>query len=135
MSSSNPFYYANTDLEAWVRLRICREFNDMGVRFAFGKPDVNTAGVHTDETRHYVLMYNLDNGGGHLKFWQEKGQPLERDGRYLVTDYSKLDLVETVETPNNRWYLINARVLHSVEGITSTRINVQVSLNNTVQIV
>jgi hypothetical protein len=129
-SSDNPFYFASAELQEWLALNVCSEFNDVGIRYAYGKADVNTAGIHTDSTRKYVLQYNLDNGGGHLNFWQEKGKPLLRDGRVTINNYNQVDLVESVQTPNNQWYLINAMVLHSVEALVSTRVNVQISLMN-----
>ena len=39
-----------------------------------------------------------------------------------------LDIIDQIEGPYNCWYLVNAHILHSVENLTRTRINVQVSL-------
>jgi hypothetical protein len=77
-------------------------------------------------TRNYTLIYNINNANGYIKIWQERGHPLLRNPPgYLVRDYSKLDLVEKIETPNNQWYLLNSAILHSVEGIGGIRVNIQ----------
>lgn len=128
-SSDNPFFYASAELERWIKQNVCEHFNDVGVRFAYGKPDVNTAGVHTDQTRKYVLQYMIKTGGGNLNFWQQDNEPIQRNGRYTLDSYDELTLLSTVETPEHTWILLNAQVLHSVENLSSTRINVQVSLN------
>ena len=38
--------------------------------------------------------------------------------------------LETVETPNGSWYLVNGRVIHSVENMLGTRITIQVNLKS-----
>jgi hypothetical protein len=128
-SSDNPFFYASVELEEWIKENICKQFNDVGIRFAYGKLDINTAGVHTDQTRKYVLQYMIKTGGGNLNFWQQDNEPIQRSGRHTLNSYDDLTLLSTFETPENTWIMLNAQVLHSVENLNSTRINVQVSLN------
>jgi hypothetical protein len=129
MATDNPFYHASQELKEWLGENIIREFNDVGVRFAFGGNGKSTAGVHTDATRKFVMQYNLVHADGVLTFWQEKGQPIVRNGRYTVSDYDALVKLDEVFIPNNRWMILDAMVLHSVENLTGTRINVQISLN------
>lgn len=128
-TADNPFYRISAELESWIQENICKEYNDVGVRYAYGSPESPTTGIHTDETRRYVLMYNLHNGGGNLNFWQEWGHTVVRDRRVVIDNTEKVLRIDQFETPNNVWYLIDARILHSVENMTSTRINIQVSLD------
>lgn len=132
-SAPSPFYTVSAELEQWIQDNICRDYNEVGIRYSYGGPESPSTVVHTDETRNYVLMYNLDNGGGYLSFWQEWGHGLVREGRHLINDYSKIIRIGRHETPNFKWYLIDARILHSVESLKSTRINIQVSLNYDIQ--
>lgn len=128
-SAPSPFYTVSAELEQWIQDNICRDYNEVGIRYSYGNPESPSTVVHTDETRTYVLMYNLDNGGGRLNFWQEWGHRVVREGRHLITDYSKIIRIGQYETPNFEWYIIDARILHSVESMKSTRINIQISLN------
>ena len=129
MSARNPFYYTSNELEQWLKENIAPEYNDVGVRYAHYEPGTTTAGVHTDQTRRYVLQYLIKTGNGQLKFWQEKGQPAVRDGRYTPNNYDSLELLESFDLPEGVWVLLNTNILHSVEGLNSDRISVQVSLN------
>lgn len=130
MSARNPFYYASEELEQWLKENIVSKYNDVGVRYAHYEPGTTTAGVHTDQTRRYVLQYLLATGNGVLKFWQEKGQPVVRDGRYTSNNYDDLELLESFDIPTGVWILLNTNILHSVEGLSSDRVSVQVSLND-----
>lgn len=128
-SAPSPFYRVSPELEQWIKDNICSNYNEVGVRYSYGCTETPSTVIHTDETRSYVLMYNLDNGGGKLDFWQQWGFGLVRQGRHLIDDHEKVLRINQFETPNHCWYMIDARILHSVERMTSTRINIQVSLD------
>lgn len=128
-SASNPFYYANNELEQWLKENIVAEYNDVGVRYAHFKEGTTTAGIHTDQTRRYVLQYLIKSGNGVLHFWQEQGNEIVRDGRYTPNNYDTLVLLEKFEIPEGQWYLLNTNILHSVEELDSNRISIQISLN------
>lgn len=129
--ADNPFYAPSTQLEKWVRHNILEdEVHEVGIRFAYGSPQITSAGVHTDQTRNYVLQYHLKTGNGKLCYWQKKGSNFYIGEKYtLVKDYSELELKETYEVPLRTWHLVDARVLHSVEDLNDVRISLQVSLN------
>ena len=129
MSANNPFYYASPELEAWLSENIVSEYNDVGVRYAHYEPGKTTAGVHTDQTRRYVLQYLVKSGGGILNYWQERGHPVVRDGRYTSFNYGDLTLLESFNLQEGQWVLLNTNILHSVENLDSNRISVQISLN------
>lgn len=117
--------------DQWVRENLVKEFNDACVNYVDGSLEKSSTGAHCDFTRSYVLIYNIKTGGPNatLCFWQEKGQPLEREPGLQRTDLSQLDLADSIVGPNDCWYIINANVLHGVENLSESRINLQVSLN------
>jgi hypothetical protein len=86
---------------------------------------------HTDVTRDYVLLYNVSAGGpdSTLCFWQEEGEQLFRDRMLAVERSPRLKLVDSTKGPFDCWYLMNTRVIHSVENVTSLRLNLQVSFD------
>ena len=128
-SANNPFYYTTPELELWLKKNIANEYNDVGVRYAHYEIGTTTSGVHTDQTRRYVLQYLIKSGNGILNFWQEKNQPIVRDGRYTSFNYDDLILLESFDIPEGQWILLNTNILHSVEGLDSNRVSIQVSLN------
>lgn len=129
VSANNPFYKVSDELEDWLRQNIVYEYNDVGLRYAHYESEKNTTGVHTDQTRKYVLQYLLSSGNGILNFWQEKGQDIIRSGRVTINNYDRLNLLESFNLPEKKWVLLNTNILHSVELLNSDRISVQISLN------
>lgn len=127
-TSAGTYYYVDQALDTWVRNNIDLDIDFVGIRYQYGTPEHNSQGAHTDATRDYALLYTIDNAGGGLKFWQQKNQPVELDSLHLITDYDSLEELESFDTPNGTWYLVNGRVIHSVENITQTRITLQVNL-------
>lgn len=129
-TSAGTYYQVNQEIDSWVRNNIDLDIDFVGIRYQYGSPDHNSQGVHTDATRDYALLYAINNAGGNLKFWQQTNQPVEQDELHLITDYDSIKELESFDIQNNQWYLVNGRVLHSVEGITSTRITLQVNLKS-----
>lgn len=129
VSADNPFYSMSAELEQWLQENICNDYNDVGIRYAYGSREKHTAGVHTDQTRRYVLQYLVETGSGVLNFWQEAGHDIVRDGRYTPASFDQLTLLESFDLPTHQWALLNTNILHSVEGLTGNRISVQISLN------
>jgi hypothetical protein len=128
---SSTHYAVSIKFEKWIKDYISNNYTDIGIRYTHSDNNKTTSIAHTDLTRNYTLLYNLNSAGGHIKIWQEHGYPIARTTPgYIVKDYSKLDLLEQVDTPNNQWYLLNSTVLHSVEGIVGTRINIQLGFAN-----
>jgi len=127
-SNGNVRHYFDEESLSWIRENITSEFHatNSGVMF-FDEPQL----PHTDVTRDYVLLYNIQSGGpdSQLCFWQEAGQPLVRQRMLTAERGPNLKLVERVNGPFERWYIVNAKVIHSVENITGLRLNLQVSFD------
>lgn len=129
-------HYAVTDeLAQWIRENISNQFNDIGLRITDGNINRQNSIAHTDLTRTYTLMYNLDHAEGHINIWQETGFPILRNQPgYVVKNYDRLRLLESIETPNHTWYLLNSSVLHSVENTVRPRINIQIGFDEDPQL-
>jgi hypothetical protein len=123
----------NDLVKQWIIENISDDFVDAGVNYTFvvDKPDGLSAystGAHTDITRDYTLIYLIQTGGDAppTVFWQEDGQELIRPPKTQGTDLNKLKFVDSVTIPLNTWCIIDSRILHSVENLTSTRVAIQV---------
>lgn len=121
--------------EDWVKTNLTPYIVDCGVNYASydeptGRP--TSTGAHTDALREYSLMWEIESGGpnAELYFWREKGYPLYRAPKCQGEDRTQLEFVDKFRYPFGQWTLIDTRVLHSVENLTSTRITLQVSLLN-----
>ena len=127
-SNGNLRYRFNQKDEDWVTENITTKFeaNNSGVMF-FDTPQL----PHTDTTRHYVLLYNIETGGpdATLSFWREKGKDVNRERNLAVDRGEHLELIKQIHGPENCWYLFNTQVLHSVEGMEGRRTNLQISFN------
>jgi hypothetical protein len=127
-SNQNIRYRFNDEYTQWVRENIIDTFeeNNSGVMF-FDKEQL----PHTDTTREFVLLYNIETGGpdATLSFWQEDGHPVLRERGLAVERSSHLKLLDKIQGPHNCWYILNTQVIHSVENVTSRRTNFQVSFN------
>jgi hypothetical protein len=123
----------NDQVREWVEQNIHRDFVDAGVNYTVpvDQPDqlagVST-GAHTDITRDYTLIYLLAQGGKNppTVFWQEHGETLIRPPKTQGTDLSRLKFIDSVTIPMHQWCIIDSRILHSVENLTSNRVAIQV---------
>jgi hypothetical protein len=130
MNARIPF----PEFENWVKENITFHILDAGINYVtYDDPDnlpIST-GAHTDGTREFVLLWNIEAGGdAELTFWKEKDQPLYRAPKTPGTDLSKLEFLNKTKLPENKWLLLDARILHSVENLVSTRIGLHISLLN-----
>lgn len=123
-------YKVDEDVWAWVKENIHDDIIDCGVTISDFK-DRPTMGAHTDKTRNFTLIYLLDTGGPNAEttFWQEVDQPLIREPGTVPPDFNRLTRLDSVVIPERHWILLDARVLHSIEGIVGTRTAFQVSLD------
>lgn len=114
----------------WVKENIATVYKDAGVGFTqfTGRP---TLGGHTDRTRKYSLIYLLQPGGAKVmtRWYQDPEYPIWREGIVHVQDHSKLILLEELEIPVKKWICINAQCIHSVEGIQTQRISINISFD------
>jgi hypothetical protein len=123
------------ELEQWVKENLTIHTVDTGVNYVTYTEESGlpiSTGAHTDGTREFVLLWNIESGGAdaELTYWREKGKPLYRAPKTHGADLSRLELVAKTKLPEGRWLLLDTRIMHSVENLTDTRISLQISLLN-----
>ncbi len=127
-SNNNVRRHFNEEFTTWIKDNVTEKFqsSNSGVMF-FDEPQL----PHTDVTRDFVLLYNIETGGRNSEvcFWQEKGQPLYRERMLAVERGPHLDLVDRIHGPFDCWYIMNTRIIHSVENVSGLRINLQISFD------
>lgn len=128
VSNNNLRYRFNREDEEWMSNNITPDFirDNSGVMF-FDHEQL----PHTDTTRRYVMLYNFEVGGpdATLSFWQENGYPIERERGLAIDRSADLKLLESIKGPLNCWYILDTRIIHSVENITERRSNLQLSFH------
>lgn len=129
-SNTNVRHHFKQEYLEWIRNNITAEFDEhnSGVMF------FDTSQLpHTDTTRKFVLLYNVETGGpdASLVFWQENNRAIYRERGLAVDRGSHLKELERISGPKNCWYLMNTQVLHSVENVTERRLNLQISFQET----
>ena len=120
------------DWEQWVRENIHSEFSDTGISYANGDITRPTSTAHTDFTRNFTLIYLIDAGGplAELAIWRAIGQPLLWDQHMNFSDNKNLINLAVLPGNPGMWYILNAKILHSVENLIRPRIGFQVSFIN-----
>lgn len=125
-SNNNVRHHFKQEYLDWIKENITDTFDESnsGVMF-FDTPQL----PHTDTTRKFVLLYNVETGGpdASLVFWQENGYPVHRERGLAVERGNHLTELERINGPTGCWYLMNTQVLHSVEGVSERRLNLQIS--------
>lgn len=118
-----------TEFEQWVKENIIDEFLHVGVNYRHFNSD--TGGMHSDTSRDFSLTWNITTGGPNagITWWQEQGQPLIRELGTQLLDFDIAEPVAQLRGHCNGWFLQEARILHSTEGLESPRVQFQVSLN------
>jgi hypothetical protein len=118
----------------WVKANLTDRITDAGINYVNIKPtsDPVSTGAHTDITRCYVLMWEIESGGPDSKtvWWRRRGQDIWCAPEEQAEDFSELEFLDEIKLPAGRWSIINTQALHSVEYLTDTRIFLQVSLLN-----
>lgn len=124
-SNTNVRYRFNEEYTQWIKNNIIDTFeeNNSGVMF-FDQAQL----PHTDTTREYVLLYNIETGGPNAKlcFYQETGYPVLRN-RGIAVARDKLILLDSIAGPKDCWYALNTQVIHGIEEATERRVNLQIS--------
>ena len=94
--------------------------------------EVLTFKPHVDGPRgDYVLNYVIEAGGDsvYTKWYRAEGQPLirpeHRKGLYL-TSMKGLVLLDQVVVPQGSWSLVESRVIHTVDNLTSRRVSLSI---------
>jgi len=127
----NHCTYLDEECLTWSRENVTKRTKD--IRLAATVPGLARCGAHIDRTRNYTLMYLLETGGDDHQtvFYQEKGiGELIRPEKYHVDNYDDLSIVSVIRLQVNKWNLLQARILHSVENIAQGRRSIQISLDD-----
>lgn len=86
------------------------------------------------QVRHYNLMYVFETGGDNVEtcFYETEPNALEKCAAVGVYkfSYEEVKLISKVRFEKNTWNLMNNQCIHSVEGITGTRMGLSVSFYN-----
>ena len=101
-SNKNKRQRFSPEINSWIQKNITLDFQwaNSGIMF-FDEPQL----PHTDLTRDFVLLYNLQTGGPDTKlcFWQEIGKSVYRDRMVTAQRGQGLRLLETISGPANQW--------------------------------
>lgn len=116
----------NDDIEQWIMHNITEKFNDVAITVS--QDGMSYSGPHIDQSRNFALLYILDQGGDKVltRFWKTKES--EKTFKNYYNSYDNLELIGEVIFPVNKWCLMDAKTIHSVENLERSRVSVQVSL-------
>ena len=125
---------------SWVDQHIMQGYHNTGLRVSVGQPGDSYHGAHVDsqhdpEQPTYKLYYLLDRGGEDAVtcFYWEEAQPIERSSAWgdptRCDDYARLKVMERVRFPMQEWILLNTSILHGVENVTGSRVNLTVVMS------
>ena len=132
-SRTQERFFLGEEWEDWVRQNIIPTFSDTGGRVNVGESGNTLHGAHTDGPI-YRLYYLLSSGGDHVEtvYYMDPKMPILHATKIaqLTGHYNMDELIEIdrVRFPVGQWILHNGYVLHGVENICSTRINVTVNI-------
>jgi len=127
-SGLNKCRNAPDDLKEWVTKNITKHWANIGTVETDTDKTKPIIGAHIDRIRNYDLLYPIETGGPEVYtvFYRVK-DPQKREA-FFYTDYSQLEEIARVRIPQNTWCVFNTKTIHSVEGLDSKRITVQVGL-------
>lgn len=116
-------------VEKFVKKILPPGYHEVGLQVIGDGDNDGGHGAHTDKTRSFTFFYLIDAGGNNVqtRFFKEKKKTLYRKDFTVITDYSKLDLVESIVIEPHKWYLLNQRIIHDVYGIENIRKSITAS--------
>lgn len=129
-------YPVNDKICAWVDKNIASDYADIGISFHGLLGGTNMTGTpHTDRTRHWTLIWLLDEGGPEVDtvYWQEENKPVIRIGDVRSVSYDNLSEIGRARLKKHKWVLLDARAIHSIEGLTGLRKSLQIGFWNSAQ--
>lgn len=128
-------YVLGADAELWISEITESQANLPTVAINEGSTIYH--GPHVDAGRSYALTYMIEPGGSNVKtsWWKKAKQPtiIDQigDNVRFTCDYDHdLHLINQIQLKSGEWYLYNTRIIHSVEDCESTRISLQMNVDN-----
>lgn len=121
------------ELNSWIEEHICKGDN-IGMQLSF--PVIQGSHKHLPHTdsppRRWVLNYMWETGGDNVRtqIYHERGQLLERQAMLAPNNFDNLELIRSFVIQPYRWYLLNTRVIHGVEGILDFRKTISMGLSD-----
>lgn len=124
-SSGFGLQHVSDEFDRWIKDNIVPTFKYAGIGSTV--PGMNHCGPHRDQSRDFSLLYLLKSGGNEssTQFFEEK-QPQEPQNYY--DNYDDFNQIGEIKPSLHQWYMLNAKVVHSVENITDGRVSIQISL-------
>lgn len=130
VSSTYYRYEPGQALRDWIKDCIHPDITTVGLQIIKG---TDIFQCHTDVSfRRYIINYLVNGGGTNATtvFYQEHDFPVEQDVKKYISDYSTIDMIDSVIIPEKTWFSINGQVLHGVTNLESPRISVSLSIPN-----
>lgn len=114
------------DLCDWLQQNIIREWASVG----YSSISAPCLGPHLDMSRFYTLQYLITTGGDDVRtvFYEAASESLIIEPRLKFSDYDLLTPFLEHRCEPGSWYLVDGRCIHSVEGIETERIALQIGL-------
>ena len=116
--------------DEWIRDSIASEYSQMGSQVM---RNGDAFFPHTDGgPRRYILNYLIDTGGEQVetRWYQQPGYNLYREGDAMQwPDKSNLNIIHTEIFPVKSWTMLFGKVIHSVVGLTSPRMQLSISFS------
>ena len=123
-------YYLGKLTDEWIRDNIASEYSQMGSQVM---RNGDAFFPHTDGgPRRYILNYLVDAGGDQVetRWYQEPGYGLYREGDAMqFPESSNLRVIHTEIFPSKSWTCLFGKVIHSVVGLTSPRMQLSISFS------
>lgn len=129
-------YQLNWELEHWLINNVHPTPRRQNISFY---NDVSESmGPHVDHERDDVWLYLLQSGGPKVEtvWYQEQGFPVIRkdmqtlENSYMnctQCNYKKLIELARFQIPLHTWVSINSSIIHSVEGLETNRLAIQIT--------
>jgi hypothetical protein len=122
-------FEVDNEVTQWIEQYVAKDYTSIGVATRGGSGEICVP--HTDATRDWTLMWVTDTGGPvDTVFYQQQEYPLRRDNATFPTTYDDLIELERHRILANCWVLLDALVLHGIEGFTHTRVALQIGFRD-----
>jgi len=117
------------NLESWLRNNISDSAIKYELAITLDDNDAHSILPHTDRAREYTLVYLLQNGGDNHRTVFYESKTIKNIDRMMTFEYNDLVEVDSITIPLEKWTILNAQSIHSVENIPHTRIAIQLSFD------